>query len=184
MRLLRAVVATLVVIGLGSSAHQAGGGPSPQAIPVLVLAVVVGPLVWVIVRSRASVPRMALATALGQVVTHVLLAGMSPTAGGTATGLHVHETLSPHVAGPSPTMTSHPAWSMLVAHAVATVLAAMILTAGDDVVRAATRRLLTAPTWPTVTVGRLALPVESALGSLAGREMRPVGGRAPPLHAC
>ena len=185
VRLLRAAVATLVVIALGSSAHQAGGGPAPQAIPVLVLAVVVGPLVWVIVRSRASVLRMALATALGQVATHVLLAGMSPSpAGGAATGLHLHETLAPHVVGPSPTATSHPAWSMLVAHAAATVLAAVILTAGDDVLRAATRRLLTAPPSPPVTVGHLALPVESAPGSLAGREVRPVGGRAPPLHAC
>ena len=86
VRLLRAAVATLVVIAVGSSAHQAGGGPAPQAIPVLVLAVVVGPLVWVIVRSRASVPRMALATALGQAATHVLLAGMSSSpAGGAAT---------------------------------------------------------------------------------------------------
>ena len=60
----------------------------------------------------------------------------------------------------------------------------MILTAGDDVVRGATRHLLTAPVRPMVTVGRLALPVEPALGSPAGREVRPVGGRAPPLHAC
>ena len=127
---------------------------------------------------------MALATALGQVVTHVLLAGMSSTAGGAATGLHVHETLSPHVAGTSPTTTSPPAWSMVVAHTVATVLAAMILTAGDDVVRGATRDFLTALTRPTVTVGRLALPVEPALVSPAGRAVRPVGGRAPPLHAC
>ena len=73
---------------------------------------------------------------------------------------------------------------MLVAHAVATALAAIILTAGDDVARAATRRLLTAPPWPTVTVGHLTLPVEPALGSLAGRDVRPVGGRAPPLRAC
>ena len=116
VRLLRAAVATLVVIALGSSAHQAGGGPSLQAIPVLVLAVVVGPLVWVIIRSRASAWRMALATALGQAVTHVLLAGMSSTAGGAAIAPHVHETLSPHLAGPPPTMTSSPGWSMLVAH--------------------------------------------------------------------
>jgi hypothetical protein len=71
-----------------------------------------------------------------------------------------------------------------VAHAAATVLAAMILTAGDDVLRAATRGLLTAPPWPPVTVGHLVLPVEAATGALAGREVRPVGGRAPPLHAC
>jgi hypothetical protein len=184
VRLLRAVLATLVVIGLASSAHQAGGGPSLRAVPALVLAAVVGPLVWAIVRRHASMPRMALAAAAGQVVTHVLLAGMAPNSGGTASAVHLHDTLSPHLQGPAPTMTSHASGSMLVAHAVATVLAALVLTAGDDVARTAVRRLLTGTSSPTVVLSRLVLPVEWTLRPVSGRELRPFGGRAPPTSCC
>lgn len=145
----------------------------------------VGPLVWVVVRSRTSVPRMVLATVLGQVATHVLLAGMSATAGGTASAPHVHGALSTHPVGSSMPMTVHLTWSMLLAHAVATVVAAVLLTAGDDVVRAAVRRLL-APVSPSAPVERprLVARVDPWVGSLVGRSVGPLGGRAPPLHAC
>lgn len=187
VRLLRAVVATLVVIGLGSAAHQMAGGAPLQPIPLVILFVLVGPLVWSVVRSRTSVPRMMLATVLGQAATHLLLAGMSATAGGTASAPHVHDALSMHPVGssmPMP-MTLHLTWSMLVAHGVATVVAASLLTAGDDVVRATVRRLLV-PLPPSATVEGpcLVARVESAVGSLVGRSVCPLGGRAPPQRAC
>ena len=185
VRLLRAVVATLVVIGFGSAAHQVAGGPAPQPIPLVILGVLVGPLVWCIVRSRTSVPRMVLATALGQVSTHVLLAGMSATAGGAASEPHVHGALSTHPVGASMPMTLHLTWSMLVAHAVATVVAAVLLTAGDDAVRATVRRLLAPASASASAEGpRLVARVDPWVGSLVGRSVRPVGGRAPPLRAC
>ena len=60
-RMLRALIATLVVIGLGHTAHSLGGATGPQPLAVGVLAALVGPLVWALVRRGASATRLGVA---------------------------------------------------------------------------------------------------------------------------
>lgn len=185
VRLLRAVVATVVVIGLGGSAHSMGGGVGLAPIAALVVAAVVGPLVWSITRRRTTVTRMLLATASGQLVTHLMLVAMAPSSTGTATAAHAHGSLPlATTAGPVP-VDLHLSAPMVLAHALATLLAGLLLTLGADVVRSALRGLLAfatvvrldAPRRARVLVGLLLQPLD-------GRVVGPVGGRAPPAQAC
>ncbi|QIM21892.1 hypothetical protein G7075_13435 [Phycicoccus sp. HDW14] len=182
--MLRATVATLVVIGLGATAHEMAGGGSLQVVPALILAVLVGPLVWLVVRGRTSLPRMLLATGAGQGVTHLVLAGMAPSTGGAAPRLHVHEAMAPMFSttgAPGPSVSAH--GSMLVAHVVATLVASVLLTRGADVVRSLARRLLlpVSGSVPVPHPGPLPVaPVEVRIPD--GRRVGPVGGRAPPLQ--
>ncbi len=182
VRTLRAAVATLVVIGLGATAHQMGGGAPLQPIPAVVLAVLVGPMVWLCVRRKTSLVRMTAATALGQLVTHLTLAGMAPTPGGGAGRLHLHEAMAPMPL--LPTSTSSPlslTSSMLLAHAVASLVASVLLTVGVDAIRAVARWVRGGERVPgvAVQVSRVAR-VDGVVRVLDGRVVGPVGGRAPP----
>lgn len=189
-RMLRATVATLVVIGLGHTAHALGGGSGPQPLAVVVLAALVAPIVWALVRRRATAPRLALAMGAGQLVTHLALVAMAPGQGSTSAP-HVHGasalTTSDAVAFASATGTTvaatlHLTPGMIAAHALATVVAAVVLSRGGDAVRAVVRALL--PTHPRTAavagIRGLVAPI-SALLAPTSRAVRPVGGRAPPL---
>ncbi|GAA4404660.1 hypothetical protein GCM10023168_17600 [Fodinibacter luteus] len=185
MRMLRATVATLVVIGLGHSAHTLGGGAGPQPLAVTVLALLVAPLVWAVVRGRATASRMVLAMAAGQLVTHAALVAMAPGSG-TAAAAHLHGdaalvVAAPPAGGADLTAALHLTPGMLLAHALATVLAAVLLSHGEDAVRAAVRQLL--PDRPPVgtMVGRRPLAPPARPAVLTGRAVGPVGGRGPPL---
>lgn len=186
MRQLRAAVATLVVVGLGGSAHAMGGGPALRPLPAVVLLLLVGPLVWLTVRTRTSLPRMVLAVGAGQVVTHLALVAMAPSQGGTALGAHghVHGAVAATGNGPSLPAGLHLTGSMLAAHLLATVLAGLLLTLGEDVVRAVVARMFTVLRVPHVLVTLAPLPGVGPVRRLAGRTVRPVGGRAPPLRTC
>lgn len=185
MRLLRAVVATVVVVGLGGSAHSMGGGAGLAPIAALVVAVVVGPLVWVITRRRTTVPRMLLATAAGQVVTHLMLVAMAPSSTGTATAVHVHGSLPLATAAAPMQVGLHLSASMVLAHALATLLAGLLLTLGADVARSALRGLAAPVTMVRLVVPRRATVLAGVLlQPLDGRVVGPLGGRAPPSQAC
>lgn len=189
-RILRATVATLLVIGLGHTAHSLGGGSGPQPVAVVVLAALVAPVVWALVRRRASAPRMALAMGAGQLVTHLSLVAMAPGRG-AATAPHVHgapavtasdAVASASAAGTGLAATLHLTPGMVAAHALATVLAAVVLSRGADAVRAVVRALL--PAHPRTTdVAGIPCPAATmpALLVPTGRAVRPVGGRGPPL---
>jgi hypothetical protein len=183
VRMLRALVATLVAVGFGGWAHEMGGGEPLRLIPAVVLTLLVGPVVCLCVRRRSSVPRMLVATSLGQVVAHLALTGMAPRTGGWAVRLHLHE-----VAAPLPLLPTEGSsalsvtGTMLLAHAVATVVASLLLTVGADVVRAVVRRLVVLATLSVpVTHGIPARTVTSWMPVLRGRVVAPLGGRAPPL---
>ena len=180
VRMLRALVATLVAVGFGGWAHEMGGGEPLRLIPAVVLTLLVGPVVCLCVRRRSSVPRMLVATSLGQVVAHLALTGMAPRTGGSAVRLHLHE-----VAAPLPLLPTEGSsalsvtGTMLLAHAVATVVASLLLTVGADVV---VRRLVVLATLSVpVTHGIPARTVTSWMPVLRGRVVAPLGGRAPPL---
>jgi hypothetical protein len=182
-RILRAAVATLVIIGVGATAHEMGGGAPLRLIPAVVLAVLVGPMVWVCVRRKTTLPRMLSATALGQVVTHLALAGMVPTPGASASGVHLHDAMAPMPLmppsmAPSLSLTS----SMLLAHALATLIASVLLTAGVDVIRAVVRHVTVRDRLPRVAVAvPQGAPIHVLVRVLDGRVVGPIGGRAPPL---
>ena len=181
-RILRAAVATLVIIGVGATAHQMGGGAPLRLIPAVVLAVLVGPMVWVCVRRKTTLPRMLAATALGQVVTHLALAGMVPTAGASAPGVHLHDAMAPMpLMAPSMSSSFSLTSSMLLAHALATLVASVLLTAGVDVIRAVVRRVTVRERLPRVAVEvSQGAPVHLQVRVLDGRVVGPIGGRAPP----
>ncbi len=183
-RQLRAAVATLVVVGLGGSAHAMGGGSALRPVPAVVLLLLVGPLVWLVVRSRTSLPRMVLAVGAGQLVTHLALMAMAPSQGGSAVTAHVHGALAATGNGPSLPTALHLTGSMLAAHLVATVLASLLLTLGEDVVRAVVARLVAVLAAAPVLVTLRTVPAVAPVRRVAGRTVRPVGGRAPPLPAC
>lgn len=184
MRRLRALVATLVVIALGASAHGMGGGSPVQPVTAAVLVVLVGPLVWFVLRARTSVPRMVLATAAGQVVTHLALVGMAPSGGGTAMAHHVHDASAMVDVASTQPMALHVTGPMVLAHVLATVLASLLLAVGEDVVRALVRYLVVVLR-PAVTPLTVRIrPGETPVRRLTGRSLRPVGGRAPPLRTC
>lgn len=181
--MLRALVATLVVVGLGSSAHAVGGG-AVQPVALAILLVVVAPPVWLVVRSRTSVGRMVLAVGAGQVVTHLTLMGMAPATGSSPAAPHLHHAVAvPEAASALPTAL-HLGAPMVLAHVVATVLAGVLLTLGEDAVRAVVRRLVTVLRHAPTRAGTGLAPARVAVRRLTGRRVRPVGGRAPPLRAC
>ncbi len=185
VRQLRAAVATLVVVGLGASAHSVGGGSSLQLVPATVLTLLVAPLVWILLRSRTSLPRMVLAIGSGQVVTHVTLAAMAPATGGTATPAHAHGAVALSAAGPDLPAALHLSGPMLLAHLAATVLAGVLLTRGEDVVRVVARWFCTRiPAAPVLGVTAVPTVVVGRSRGFSGRAVRPVGGRGPPLHTC
>ena len=196
-RMLRALIATLVVIGLGHTAHSLGGATGPQPLAVGVLAALVGPLVWALVRRGASATRLGVAMGAGQVLTHLTLVAMAPGRG-TSTAVHVHGAsglpTSDAVTSAGATVTStgtavtsllaglHVTPGMLAAHAIATVLAAVLLSRGEDAVRAVVRALLPEPLSLRFAHGIRRLAVEAgALTTPTSRALRPVGGRGPPL---
>lgn len=184
VRELRAAVATLLVVGLGAFAHTVAGGAPLQLVPAAVLVVVVGPLVWLLLRSRTSLPRMVVAIAVGQVVTHVTLAAMAPSTGGSATTAHVHGAVALSSEGSAALAGVHLTAPMLVAHLAATLVAGVLLTRGEDVLRAVVRWMLTEAFAAQVPATTARVVVDGGPPVLTDRSVRPVGGRGPPLHSC
>ena len=184
VRELRAAVATLLVVGLGAAAHTVGGGTPLQLVPATVLVVVVAPLVWLLLRSRTSLPRMVAAIVVGQVVTHVTLAAMAPSTGGSATAAHVHGAVALSSEGSTALAGVHLTTPMLLAHLAATLVAGVLLTRGEDVLRAVVRWLLAEACAAPVPGTTARVVVDGGLLGLTNRSVRPVGGRGPPLHSC
>lgn len=182
LRASRAAVATLLVLGLGSSVHTLAGGAAPGPMASVVLALLVGPVAWWCTGRRLDTARLLALLGGAQAGVHLTLAAMAPVTG-TAAAAHVHEGL-PSALGTAATVTAHghlPGASMLLAHVAATVLTALVLARAEDVLwRVVTLLLPRAPRRVRVpTPARLAaIP---AVVVLTGCTPRPVGGRAPPV---
>lgn len=181
VRLLRAVVATLVIVGLASGAHALGGGSSPGLIPIGILVALIGPLVAALTRARTTAPRMFGAVILGQVATHLLLQGMDPAPGGSGVAAHMHEHVAVAHSAQAVTFVLPLSGPMVVAHLVSSVVAALALTRGEDAIR-----------W---VAAYLAVPLPAARHARGGRVRTaasdrglartapmivPLGERAPP----
>ncbi|WP_435737975.1 hypothetical protein V5D56_05095 [Cellulosimicrobium sp. PMB13] len=173
LRAARGLVLAAVVVGLSLLSHELAGGSRPDVVPLVVLAALSAVAVRPLTRREVGLPRLLALLGAGQVVLHVVLersAELSPTATASA---HAHD-------GPAATMT------MLAAHAVATVVVALVLRHGDAVLwRLWTwltrRRVPEAPRAVVVPVRPLPRRVLPSVrrAPVPGA----VGGRAPPASA-
>lgn len=184
VRQLRAAVATLVVVGIGASAHTIADGATLPPVAVAVLVLLVGPVVWLLLRSRTSMPRMVLAIGAGQALTHLALVAMVPSTGGAEAAAHVHGATALSSTSSTAPFALHLSGSMLLAHVAATALAAVLLTRGEDVLRCVVRWLLPEVPAAPVPLRTCHIVADGDTRGLTGRAVRPVGGRGPPLLAC
>ena len=140
MRTVRAVAATVLFVGFGAAAHRLGVGLPVQAIPKVIVAVLVAPMVWLLLPAAVSVPRAFLAACIGQAVLHWALVGMEPSSGGSATLAHLHPDLPSGLVNATGHASGSPtSLSLLQAHAAAVVLTCVVLVVADDVLRAVLR---------------------------------------------
>ena len=182
LRATRAALVTLLVVGLAASAHALGGGAAPGLITSGVLALLVGPVAWWCTRRRMTSLRLVVLLGGAQAAVHVALATMAPAAG-TATAAHVHGSLPAGLAagGGAVAHASHADPSMLLAHLAGTVLTALLLARGEDVLWRVVVLLLPHTVTPVSPPPRPLTCSAPVLPVLTGRAPRPLGGRAPPV---
>ncbi|GGL40475.1 hypothetical protein GCM10012283_23780 [Phycicoccus endophyticus] len=185
LRLLRAAVATLSVLGISAAAHQVGGGEAPGAVAMGVLALLVGPPTWLATGRRLTAPALFALLAAAQGAVHVGLATMMP-GHGSAAHVHVHGALPGGLAtGASAPEHVMPMTQldppMLLAHVVATLVLALLLARAEDALWRVVSALLPRITSPARVPGLPRLTVPATAPARATRPVRPLGGRAPPL---
>lgn len=184
VRAVRATLALLAVFGVTAAAHQVGGGSPPGPLAFLVLALLLGPVVWVVAGRRLSAGRLLLLLGGAQVAVHAGLVAMAPGRG-TGAATHVHGGL-PTGLGPASSMAmpmpmTHLDARMLTAHVVATLVLTLVLSRAEAALWHVVSGLLPRVVAPLrrVLVPRLAVPL--VLLRPAAAAPRPLGGRAPPL---
>lgn len=141
LRLVRAAAASSVATVLAAVSHTIGGGAAPHPLLVMAMAVLLIPVAGLLVGSRASRTRVALAVIVAQAAFHVVFAVLgAPTAGsfaGPSTAAHQHHvdltSFGPVVAVVAPDAL------MLVAHIVAALLTTALLWRGEALIRAIAR---------------------------------------------
>ncbi|QKE84314.1 hypothetical protein [Arthrobacter sp. NEB 688] len=182
VRAARAATATLAVLGVSAGAHQLGGGQAPGAAAFVVLALVLGPALWVVAGRRLTAAGVLAVLASSQVVVHLGLLSMAP-GHGTASAAHLHGEVLAVPGSAMPPMT-HLEPRMLLAHVAATLALTLLLSRAEDALWHVLSALLPPAAAPlrSPLVPRLAVPV--AVVRPLGRSPRPVGGRAPPLGLC
>ncbi len=181
VRVLRAALATMVVVGLASGAHTLGGGSAPAPLALAVLAAALAPALWWVTARELTTSRMTGLLGGTQVLVHAALMAMGP-GHGSAAAAHVHGAHGLPPAGEPMAMTQlTPA--MLALHAAATVATAVVLSRAERVlwwvvslVRPPLGQRFHGVAGGPVAAGRVLLP-------LPFRRTRPLGGRAPPLFA-
>ncbi|MCH6468461.1 hypothetical protein [Sinomonas terrae] len=136
-RLSRAVVVALTTVLLAAGAHTAGGGSLPDPLIVTgVLALVTLPVIALAGR-RISAPIMLAVLGAGQFGLHDAFNALSVSASTTAAlgpnagHVHVLGVLGESAAGGH---THSDSTAMLLAHAIATVLTALLLARGESAV--------------------------------------------------
>lgn len=174
LRAARGLVLAAVVVGLSLLSHDLAGGSRPGTVPLVVLAALSAVAVRPLTRREVGLPRLLALLGVGQVVMHVVLERSAELSATATASTHAHD-------GPVATAT------MLAAHAVATVVLALVLRHGDALLWRLWSWLSgrQAPGRPRpVVVGRV---VPLARGCLPTPRRAPVpgavGGRAPPAVA-
>lgn len=143
VRVLRATVLGLVTLALAAAAHVLGGGEPPGGIG---LALAVGPLALgagLVTRRRLSLVAVLGWLAPAEALLHVYFGTAASSAAGPAMAGHVHggsgaglplaglSGIDPLTLSSGTTAMSQMSQTMLVAHAVATVLTGLALSHGE-----------------------------------------------------
>ncbi|WP_282946443.1 hypothetical protein [Cellulomonas endometrii] len=192
----RLVAVAVTVLGLGSGAHVLGGGPAPSAGVVGLVAAPVLLLAAAVARRPLSRPVLLPVALAGQLGVHAALSWLGePVAGGPVTrgasALAGHAAHASDAAGVVPAVAAphaHPDDAlMLAAHAVAVVVAVLLLVATERGVLDLARRwsavlpaLLGSAPGPVGTRSRPVLPGVPALRRLPVQHGG-VGRRGPPV---
>lgn len=191
LRWARAGAWTTAALGLTLGAHVVGGGHPPSPLAAGVTAAVLLWLALLLTRVRLGPAGLAGSLTATQLLTHRLLAATEPAHVCTATGApsagrHLHEAAlacTPAATGvPGVAQTGT---AMLLAHAAAAVLTALLLAKGEDAVWVLAGLLR--PVWP-VWPAPLTLPAAPRALAVPLRPTRPsrrpvlggVGRRGPP----
>jgi hypothetical protein len=166
----RAVAVTAAIFALAAAAHVFAGGSLPGPAIAAALMVLTFAPVMILTRALISAPVMAVVLGSSQVVLHGAFNALSMSAGfSPAAGEHLHGAGSavPAAASLMAGHTAEPAVPMLVLHAAATLLAALVLARGEATLWALAAwwrpliRLLTGilihslppfPAWPDVVI--------------------------------
>jgi len=143
-RLLRALVVAGVVVGLAAAAHVLGGGTLPPAIVTLTLGAVVLALCVALLGRRLGVASSVALLGVGQVALHGAFSVFETAGCNTLvpSGAHAHMDHAAHAAylatagcgSAAAHATLLPmlgAWAMVVAHAAAVVLCALVIAGAD-----------------------------------------------------
>lgn len=170
VRLVRAAALVSVVLGLATAAHALAGGELPRWQSLLVLGAALGPFALIGTTVRLRRGWLVAALAAGQVVGHVGLTALAdgpscvvpPGHAGHAAALadcaHGAAALGAVGVGPAGVgpagvvsaghaghLAASPSLLMLLAHAVATLLTAWLLSRGEDLLWRTVRWLLPSP---------------------------------------
>jgi hypothetical protein len=186
VRALRAVTATLAVLGLSAAAHEMGGGHAPGLMALTVLGLLLGPALWIVTRHRLGHITLFALLGCAQVVSHASLVAMAPTRG-SGQAVHVHGglpvPLATDTAEPIGSMGGSvvPGPSMLLMHVAATFALTVLLTHLDVLVEVLTRCLVPVTRAALGATAGAAQPAAWSFDRLTGVPVRPLGGRAPPV---
>ncbi|HEX2706097.1 MAG TPA: hypothetical protein VHM65_10085 [Candidatus Lustribacter sp.] len=178
-RLLRSGVVAASTVALASAAHAQGGGTLPSGPGLAVLTVLTACVVGVGTGRRLGVPAIGAMLGLGQVCLHLALGALGSGAATTAHAM-VHGRAVAHLPAAHLAHTTHSSGRMLLTHALATALTAILLAFGERTLWALWERVRPRP---AVATTRLRLGVaRRALGP--GEVCRPAtpSFRWPPLR--
>lgn len=169
---------------LAAGAHLVGGAELPSATVLSVVGLVVGLVAVTLTARRCRLPVLLAVLGVEQVLLHEAFGASASVASGCGTGSTGHHAMAAACwSTPMTTGAMEPmGWSMLLGHAIATLLTAWLLARGeawcwrvvDQVVRAASAA--PAP-WPGARARVHTTPFALAL---QGRHFVPAAPRGPP----
>jgi hypothetical protein len=144
LRLLRAFVVAGVVVGLAAGAHVLGGGSLPPGIVTLTLGAMVLAVCVALTARRLGLVGAVVLLAAGQVALHAAFSVFETTGCGALvpSGAHAHMEHAAHAAylatagcgssvAHATLLPMFGAWAMVVAHALAVVLCAVVVAGAD-----------------------------------------------------
>jgi hypothetical protein len=142
-RTLRGTAAASVATLVSATAHTLAGGGAGSPLLLAAVVVLASPVAIALVGRRSSVPRLALAATVSQILFHAAFAITFPVAGSQPppTLSHVH---APQLTQSASVSVAHhaaliPDAPMLAAHAIAAVITVALLARGERMVRTIAR---------------------------------------------
>ncbi|MFF1831945.1 hypothetical protein [Paenarthrobacter sp. NPDC058040] len=140
-RLLRTGLISLLIIGLASGGHLAGGGVLPEPVILLGLCALTVLPVAILTTFRLSFPVLAGLLGAGQAWLHWAFHSLSAVStGASSPGGHAHHApgIPVDALGSAAAGQASSDWQMFAAHALATVVTAVVLARGEGALAAVT----------------------------------------------